>query len=75
MCFDIKNITGKIIIDSNIIGTGFLLTYDIFVTAFHNIHNAVNGIPEEKEVIIDINEERVKGCTLNLKEAYIKTNY
>ena len=72
MCFDIKNITGKIIIDSNIIGTGFLLTYDIFVTAFHNIHNAVNGIPEEKEVIIDINEERVKGCTLNLKEAYIK---
>ena len=44
MNFDIKNITGKVIINSKIVGTGFLVTKDLFITARHNIHQNSSGI-------------------------------
>lgn len=72
MNFDIKNITGKVIINSKIVGTGFLVTKDLFITARHNIHQNSSGIPEEKEITIKIKEKEVNGITLNIKETYDK---
>lgn len=70
MNFDIKKITGKIVMNSKIIGTGFLLTNDLFVTARHNIHKNRIGKPLEKEITIIFGRKEVKGNTLNLIETY-----
>ncbi|MGL5125524.1 MAG: hypothetical protein ACRC6U_05985 [Fusobacteriaceae bacterium] len=72
MNFNIKKITGKIIIDSKIVGTGFLVTKDLFITAAHNIYKAREGIPSEKEIIIKFEDNEVEGKSINLIEVYKK---
>ena len=72
MNFNIKKITGKIIIDSKIVGTGFLVTNDLFITAAHNIFKSREGVPSEKEIIIRFEDNEVKGKSINLIEVYNK---
>lgn len=70
MNFDVKGITGKIIINSEVIGTGFLVTNDLFITAKHNVHQNRSGKPSEKKITIIFAGKEIKGETLNLIEAY-----
>lgn len=72
MDFNIKKITGKIIVNSEVIGTGFLVTNNLFITARHNVHKNRYGKPSEKEIIITFDDKEVRGNTLNLIEAYDK---
>ncbi|MGB6130125.1 MAG: hypothetical protein WBG30_15395 [Psychrilyobacter sp.] len=71
MEFDIKKITGKILKDNEVVGTGFLISNDLFITARHNVYKNFLGKPKEKEVVINFNNiGEVIGNTLDLVAAY-----
>ena len=53
MNFKIEDITGKILEKNKVVGTGFLITPNLFITARHNVHNNIDGEPNEKEVFIN----------------------
>lgn len=73
MNFKIEDITGKILEKNKVVGTGFLITPNLFITARHNVHNNVDGEPDEKEVFINFTKiGNIKGKTINLKNAYLK---
>lgn len=72
-----KIVTGQIIHAGNVMGTGFLVSSDIVMTAKHNIIPAEDLIDknmlEEKEIIFRIEEgDEVAGQTINLLEAVEK---
>ncbi|MDR3595045.1 serine protease [Clostridium sp.] len=70
--FDLTKITGQIIIDNGVIGTGFLVNSKYFITARHNLLKPMESV-KEKEVIINFKGYgEVKGKTINLIEAYEK---
>ena len=73
MNFKIEDITGKILEKNKVVGTGFLITPNLFITARHNVHNNIDGEPNEKEVFINLAKiGNIKGKTINLKNAYLK---
>ena len=73
MIFQIENITGKILENNKVVGTGFLITSNLFMTARHNIHNNMDGEPDEKEVFINLAAiGHIKGKTINLKKSYLE---
>ncbi|MCY7008350.1 hypothetical protein OCK72_06735 [Fusobacterium simiae] len=73
MIFQIENITGKILENNKVVGTGFLITPNLFMTARHNVHNNVDGEPDEKEVFINLAAiGHIKGKTINLKKSYLE---
>mgnify|MGYP001686346368 CR=1 FL=1 len=73
MNFKIEDITGKILEKNKVVGTGFLITPNLFITARHNVHNNIDGEPDEKEVFINLAKiGNIKGKTINLKNSYLK---
>ena len=70
--FDLTKITGQIIINNSVIGTGFLVNSKYFITARHNLLKPME-LAKEKYVIINFKDcGEVKGKTINLIEAYEK---
>lgn len=71
-----KIITGQILKEEKVIGTGFLVSQDIFMTVKHNVLMAedfLENISEEKEVVIKFSEQdTIIGKTINLLEAVDK---
>ena len=73
MNFKIEDITGKILEKNKVVGTGFLITPNLFITARHNVHNNIDGEPDEKEIFINLAKiGNIKGKTINLKNSYLK---
>lgn len=73
MRLDISKFTGKIIENEKLIGSGFLIDEKCFITARHNLIRPFQAEVDEKLVSIDIGRgKRVRGKTLNLKQAYDK---
>lgn len=70
--FDLTKITGQVIINNSVIGTGFLVNSKYFITARHNLLKPMESV-KEKDVIINFKDYgEVKGKTINLIEAYDK---
>lgn len=71
-----KIIVGQILKNDEVVGTGFLVSPDIVMTAKHNLVTVDEIYKEnfkEKEVIFRFNKtDAVSGCTINLVEAIDK---
>ncbi|WP_415281503.1 NACHT domain-containing protein [Clostridium perfringens] len=71
-----KLIIGRILRNGKPIGTGFLISPDIFMTVKHNVivaDDLLGDVIEEKEVVIEFLEDDVIiGKTINLQEAHDK---
>lgn len=71
-----KIIVGQILKKEKVIGTGFLVSQDIFMTVKHNVLTADDLLEnklEEKEIVVQIGEnDIIIGKTINLLEAVDK---
>lgn len=63
-------IVGKIEVNEEIVGTGFLVTRNIVMTAKHLFFNAIyDGFDEDQDIVFYYNDEKIHGKTLNLEKS------